>query len=65
MVFKVSSDALTVAFNVDALYPNEPPFQYLPEALDPLLVEVLATAHFLQASPDIRRLEEAVRQELA
>jgi hypothetical protein len=56
--------AAGISFNIDALYPNEPPFLYEPNAIDPVLVEVLATAHFLVKSPDVEQLESLVRAEL-
>jgi hypothetical protein len=50
---------------MDALHPSEPPFRYEPNAIDPVLVEVLATAHFLAKSPDVEQLEALTRGELA
>jgi hypothetical protein len=62
--YKAIPNAANFTFNIDALYPNEPPFQYAPDAIDPVLVELLAAAHFLELSPDIRRLETDIRAEL-
>jgi lysozyme family protein len=57
--------AATLQFNIDALLPTAPPFRYEPDAIDPVLVEVLATAHFLSISPDLQRLESVIRAEQA
>jgi hypothetical protein len=62
--FSAIPGAPNVQFNVDSLFPAEPPFQYLPNAVDPVLLEMLAAAHYLELSPDIRRLEELVKTEL-
>jgi hypothetical protein len=55
---------LILSFNMDAMHPTETPFQYDPTAIDPLLVEILATAHFLVSSPSVESLETAIREEL-
>jgi hypothetical protein len=57
--------AANFTFKLDALYPAEPSFRYAPDAVDPVLIEVLAAAHFVEISPNIRRLEDVVRKELA
>lgn len=36
-----------------------------PESVDPVLIELLATANSLTLSPDVRRLEEALQKEFA
>lgn len=63
-VYNAVPGAANFAFNIDALYADDPPFQYTPDAIDPVLVEVLAASHFIELSPDIRRLETTVQQEL-
>jgi hypothetical protein len=62
--YRVVADSLTIDFNTDALATGEPPFQYAAEAIDPVLVEVLASAHFLARSPDMQRLETMILAEL-
>jgi hypothetical protein len=39
------------------------PFRYSPEAIDPIILELLAAIHFLLISPDTSRLEMAIRDE--
>jgi hypothetical protein len=60
-----SLETASINFDTSAFQNAEPPFRYQSDALDPVLVEVLATAHFLAVSPDIGRLEEVIRLELA
>lgn len=43
--------------------PTAPEFTWTPEAVDLVLVELLAAAHFLSRSPDIHSLELAVHKE--
>jgi hypothetical protein len=57
-------NAASITFKLDALYPVIPAFKYEADAIDPVLVEVLATGHFLAQSPDLRELELAVQGEL-
>jgi hypothetical protein len=59
-----ATPTMNIRFNVDALYPTEPPFRYEPDSLDPVLIEVLATAHFLATSPDLETLELNIHEEL-
>jgi hypothetical protein len=40
------------------------PFRYAPNAIDPVLVELVATIRFLTISEDIRRLEAEIAEEL-
>ena len=46
-----------------ALSDADLPFSYNRDAIDPVLVEVLAAAHFLVTSRDVLRLEELLREE--
>lgn len=39
-------------------------FKYDPSHIDLILIELLATAHFIANSPDIRKLENEIRKEL-
>jgi hypothetical protein len=64
-VYSLVDDTATFGLNLAAFNQIEPPFRYTPEAVDPVLVEVLAAANFLQLSPDIGRLEDHIRKELA
>jgi hypothetical protein len=54
-----------VHFNLEALGEGDIPFIYTEADIDPVLVELLASAHFLAISPDIINLETVVKQELA
>jgi hypothetical protein len=65
VMYSAVPGAATLQFNIDALLPTAPPFRYEPDAIDPVLVEVLATAHFLSISPDLQRLESVIRAEQA
>ena len=49
--------------NLKALQGEEPPFEYEPDNLDPLIVELLASAHYLVRSPDVIRLMAIIEQE--
>jgi hypothetical protein len=40
------------------------PFDYQPDCIDPILVELLAAAHFLAISPVVVRLEKFIKEEL-
>jgi hypothetical protein len=56
----------TSTFETDdrqALSDADLPFSYNRDAIDPVLVEVLAAAHFLVTSRDVLRLEELLREE--
>jgi hypothetical protein len=63
--FTAMPNGLVLKFKIDGLFSSEPAFKYERDAIDPVLVEVLAAGHFLEMSPDIRRLEEAIRKELS
>jgi hypothetical protein len=63
--YRAIGDTCNLSFDIAAFGQKEPPFRYTPEAIDPVLVEVLAAGHFLQLSPDIRRLEDDIRSEFA
>lgn len=55
---------LSFQFNIDALSDGDMEFTYDAKAIDPTLVELLATAHLLVISPDIVKLEASIKQEL-
>ncbi|MGZ5870577.1 MAG: hypothetical protein ACXWKP_00510, partial [Bradyrhizobium sp.] len=40
-------------------------FQYQLDAIDPVLAEVMAAAHYLVQSPEVQELESVVHQELS
>jgi hypothetical protein len=56
--------AASLELNMRALSDAELPFSYDPKNIDPVLIELLAAAHYLAASPDIVKLELALREEL-
>jgi hypothetical protein len=66
---KYSKKPMALAANIHINF-NAPPtdsttFRYEPDEIDPVLVEVLATAHFLNISPDVQKLEKGLRAEVA
>ena len=56
---------VNVQFFPDGFILDEIEFMYKPEVLDPVLIEILASARFLTLSPDVARLEAVIRRELA
>lgn len=57
--------SLHLALLDDGLESQETAFKALaPDSIDPVLIELLATAKFVAESPDVIRLEELVRAEL-
>jgi len=44
---------------------SNPTFNYTPDTIDPVLVELLASIHFLVTSDDVKKLENGLKQELA
>jgi hypothetical protein len=65
--YRVANGAFTMSFNPSntSPFPIVEKFQYRPDAIDPVLAEVLAAAHYLIQSPDIQTLESTVRRELS
>jgi hypothetical protein len=55
---------MSVAFNVNVLGVEELPFAYNAKNIDPVLIELLAAAHFLTSSPDMITLETIITEEL-
>jgi hypothetical protein len=55
----------TVAVQFQAVEAVEGDFRYSRDAIDPVLVEILAAAQFISDSEDVRRLEEGIRGELS
>jgi hypothetical protein len=64
--YRVVNGAFTMAFNPSNIspFPIIEKFQYQPDAIDPVLAEVLAAARYLIQSSDVQKLESAARQEL-
>lgn len=58
-----SGHGLTI--NVDAAKPITLPFVYDPDSVDVVLFELLSAVDFLVNAPDVQRLEEYIRGELA
>jgi len=58
------SKAMSMVFNIDAIEGNPTPFDYKPDSIDPVLVELLCAAHFLVSSPDVEALENTIKEEL-
>ncbi len=65
--YSVANGVFAMNFNASNMspFPILTPFQYQPDAIDPVLAEVLAAAHYLVQSPDLQKLELLVRQELS
>lgn len=55
---------LDIAFARITTGKPSPKFKFLPGAIDPVLVELLATARFLSESPKILELEAAIKAEI-
>lgn len=64
--YRKKDGSLSVAFNLDALAlpDDDMPFRYSPEMIDPVLLEILATVHYLLISKDTKRLEVIIAAEL-
>lgn len=54
----------TISVNWDAILSDARPIKYDPTAIDPVLVELLATAGFITNSPDVDRLEKIITKEI-
>jgi hypothetical protein len=54
----------TMTLNIDGLDPNKDIFYYRPDAIDPILLEILAAAYFINTSPTTTSLTEILRTEL-
>ncbi len=54
---------MTVQVNRSPQSSDNEEFEWSDKAIDPVLIEVLASAKFLVDSPDIQRLEEVIRNE--
>lgn len=54
-----------IVFDQEAFENGTPKPFYDPKALDPLLIEMFASANFLTRSPEVQALESAIRSELA
>jgi hypothetical protein len=62
--FAAHDGGAKIGVNYDAYRISQaPPFVWTPEAVDLVLVELLAAAHFLSSSPDIHSLESAIHKE--
>lgn len=48
-----------------ALEGDAKPKPYNPKSIDPVLMEIFATAYFLDISPDILNLERIIREEVS
>jgi hypothetical protein len=64
VTFRVVDEVVRIIANLDVLLPDLPPFQYAPDSIDPTLLVILTSAHFLAISPDVMRLESQIRTEL-
>ncbi len=54
----------TLKIRRDRLIRDTSPFEYDPNALDVVLIELLVAAQLIVQSPDVVRLEEVIREEL-
>ena len=62
---KMEDNIPAVTFNGVGLEDGSPEPKYGPDLLDPVLLEVFATAHFLVSSPLVSELEEIIRKEVS
>jgi len=65
--YSVANSAFAMTFNQSntSPFPILGQFKYQPDAIDPVLAEVLAAAHYLSVSPDIQKLVSLVKEELS
>ena len=63
---KLSDENGNIVFDIDvnAVQGTPRPFSYDPRAIDPILLELLAAAHYMVTSPDVLRPEAILAQEL-
>lgn len=64
VTLSVVDDTTTISFNPDVFDKIDLPIKYDPMAIDPVLLELLVTAHMLVNSPDIVRLEAEIAKGL-
>lgn len=63
--FKIENEAPTVVMHPSKAFVAEhTPLPYEPASIDPVLVELLATATFVAGSPGVINLEQSIRDEL-
>jgi hypothetical protein len=62
--YSIQGSAVSVTLHKDLFGAGELPFRETREAIDPVLLELLATAHFLAISPDLEDLEKVIQNEL-
>ena len=60
----VQGNRTIINMNPDAMSTSDMPFRYTADAIDPVLLELLATAQFLVTSEDVECLEAMIREEL-
>lgn len=62
--YSVSGGITTISINISATTGDDPGFKYTPDAIDPVLLELLAAAHYLVISEDTIELERVIPEEL-
>lgn len=62
--YSMKSGVFTIAMNASATTSGHAPFKYTPDAIDPVLLEMLAAAQYLVISEDTAKLEQVVLKEL-
>lgn len=62
--YSVNNGITTIAIDVSAATVDDPPFKYTPTAIDPVLLELLAAAHYLVISEDTAKLEQMIVEEI-
>ena len=54
---------MSMNVKIDAIEGGETPYDYKPDSIDPILVELLCAAHYLTISPGVVELEEAIKSQ--
>lgn len=62
--YSVKDGVTTIAMDISAATGDDPPFKYTPDSIDPVLLELLAAAHYLMISEDTAKLEQVILEEL-
>lgn len=63
--YSIAEDHLHVHLNFMAITQKLATVDYSDPRLDPVLVEIIATCHYLILSPSIQQLEDHIRAEMA
>jgi hypothetical protein len=62
--FTYNNGRVGILFDIGNLHGTRPMFRHEPISIDPVLFEILATAHWMIRSPDLSKLESVIRAEM-